>query len=180
MHVVVVRRDKGSSGEQWHLDVGDSLVTLSTPDGQAMLQWTPVEVSQAVTFPSFSQSIKYTGFDVAGAGYFSFDIDSNARHALRAFANRGIAAGGPAAIRKVMWTALLTTLGGVVVFGLGLVALTRTIQDLNGTSDTAGGGSSHPVGVVTTLVGLGIFCRGVYGLIQYMRLRDLSLDRPPA
>lgn len=167
----IIREDKAGKGELWTLDIGDEFVVLTQPGGQQFLRWTPAQVNLAVLFPSFSKSIKYTGFQTANQGMYLFNLDGATAKELRHFANRAIAAGGPKAIRAVLVKAVLTSFLGLAVLALGVVALSITITELStGKSAT---GQSHPIGVVTTLVGLAIFCRGLFYLRQFFQLRKL-------
>ena len=93
MSIAIVRRDKGGNNERWLLDMGDATVTLTSPDGRILLEWSPEDVANAVQLPSFSRNIKHTGFRVANRGLYQFSMDAASLKQLRAFANRGIAAG---------------------------------------------------------------------------------------
>lgn len=176
MAVAITRQDKSGKGERWMLDIGGDLVTLTTPAGVVLLRWSPPDVANAVQFPSFSKSIKYTGFNVAGQGMYAFDIDPATLKQLRQFANRGIAGQGPEAIKSVLRNAILTSLGGFALMCFGLVALTVTILEASGKMESGG---RHPLGFISTLVGLAILCRGLYGFRQYSQLKQLTDEKTP-
>jgi hypothetical protein len=172
MPVPVIRQDSAGRNQQWMLDVGQERVTLSTPNGQPILEWDSATVSQAVQFPSFSKSIKYTGFTLPRQGTFQFSMDAATLKQLRAFANRGIAASGPQAIRSVLRNAILTVSGGLALLVGGTVLALITVRELaTGNSVTNG---PHPAGFITAIVGFAILCRGIYGLYHYSQLRKLS------
>lgn len=168
----IVRRDKQGKGEQWLLNIGDSFVTLVAPDGRVLLEWTPENVANAVQFPSFSNSIKYVGFQVANMGMFQFSVNSATVKQLRAFANRGIATRGPGAVRAVLHKAILTCVGGGALMCGGLVLFAMTVHEITtGQSDT--NGRPHVVGFVTAVSGFALLCRGIYGIYQYTQLKKV-------
>lgn len=171
MPVPVLRQDKAGKNERWSLDVGADLMTLTSPAGQALLQWTPGDVSGFVVFPSFSRSIKYTCFRTS-QGVYEFSMDGPTLKSLRAFANRGIAAAGPAAIRSVFSRAIIWTAVGLVVMCGGISMAAITVHEVTtGDSVTSG---PHPVGFISALVGLAILCRGLYGFRQYAQIKKLA------
>ena len=170
----IIRQDPAGVGEQWQMNVGAEFVTLAAPSGHLLLQWTPTDVDKGVQFPSFSKSIKYTGFNVVGRGSYQFAIDSGAMKLLRAFANRGIAARGPQAIRQVFRNALLTTLGGAALFIYGICMLVFTVLEATTDRPTIG---RHPIGFITSIFGLAILCRGLFGLQQYKQLKKLGTSQ---
>ena len=173
MNAIVIRQDKAGINERWMLDIGDAFVTLAARDGRILLRWSAEDVSRGVQFPSFSKSIKYTGFNVAGWGVCKFSMDAVILKQLRAFANRGIVASGPAAVKAVLRTATLTCAGGLALFICGVVCLCITVSEVT-TGTSATNGNPHPVGFVTMMVGFAIMCRGVYGFYQYSQLKKLS------
>jgi hypothetical protein len=173
MPAYITRQDKPGRGEQWVLNIGDSVTTLIKPDGQPLLEWTPAQVEQGVEFPSFSKSIKYVGFNVAAQGMLQFAVDAATVKALRGFANRGIASRGPEAVRSVLHKAIATSLVGAAVLCAGIVFLAITIHEIaTDKSDT--NGSPHRVGFITAIVGFAILCRGIYGFYHYSQLKQLA------
>jgi hypothetical protein len=173
MAVPIIRQDKHGRNERWALDIQDALVILITPDGRVLVEWTPEQVASAVQFPSFSKSIKYAGFNVAGHGWYQFSIDSASMKQLRAFANRGIAATGPAAVRSVLTKAILACLGGAALLSFGVFALCITVGEAR-TGQSATNGTPHPIGLVGSLAGIALICRGIYGFRQYSQLKKLD------
>jgi hypothetical protein len=173
MPVYIHRQDKRGRGEQWLLHLGDSLITLVGPQGQVLLEWTPQHAANGVQFPSFSKSIKFVGFNIANVGMLQFAIDPATVKALRAFANRGIAARGPQAVRSVLHRAILTCAGGAALLCMGGIFLAITVYELS-TGKSATIGNPHIVGFVTAISGLAILCRGIYGLYQYSQLKKLA------
>jgi hypothetical protein len=172
MASTIVRQDKGGKNEQWQIDVGPDLVILTKPDGIVYLKLTPVQIAQYVVFPSFSRSIKYPIFKTS-EGHREFRLDGPSLKALRTFANRGIASAGPKAARSVLMKAIGWTVFGFVLMGLGIFALTLTVHEVaTGKSET--NNSPHPVGLVSSLVGLGVLGRGIYGFRQYAQIKKLS------
>jgi hypothetical protein len=172
MPVAVIRQDKAGRNQQWILDIGAEWVVLATSDGQPIVQWDAAMVSQGVQFPSFSKSIKYAGFSVPGHGIYSFSMDAATLKQLRAFANRGIAAGGPEAIRSVLRNAILTLAAGLALVVFGTVLAIVTIRDF--ATDDSGAKGKHPAGFVTVIIGFAILCRGTYGLYHYSQLKKLA------
>lgn len=169
MATPVIRQDKSGRGEPWFIDINDAAVTLTLPNGQVFIKWGPAEVLRAVQFPSFSKSIKYVGFNVAERGRFDFALDRGSLKKLRALANRGIAAGGPGAIRSHLVKAILTVILGLFFLFGGLVFFFVTMYEVStGTSLT---NSPHIVGLATSIAGFAILCRGIYMLMQYSQLR---------
>ena len=173
MSIAIVRRDKGGNNERWLLDMGDATVTLTSPDGRILLEWSPEDVANAVQLPSFSRNIKHTGFRVANRGLYQFSMDAASLKQLRAFANRGIAARGPDAARSILRRAILTCAGGLVVLCAGVIYLSITVYEMT-TDKSVIGGDPHIVGLVTSLVGFGILCRGIYGIYHYSQLKKLA------
>lgn len=175
MQAYIVRQDKYRRGERWVLNIGDSALTLVRPGGQPLLEWTPEQVADRVQFPSFSQSIKYVGFDVPNIGTIQFSVDRATVKAMRAFANRGVAARGPEAVRTVFHTAVLSCLVGAILLCVGTVLfILATYQIIAGRS--VGGVTDH-VTFLIALSGFAILCRGMYGFYQYAQLKKLSNAR---
>ena len=171
MPVPVLRQDKAGKNEQWSLDVGADVTTLTSPTGQVLLQWTPADVSRFAVFPSFSRSIKYTCFRTS-QGVYEFSMDGPTLKSLRTFANRGIAAAGPRAIRSVFSRAIIWTAVGFVLMCGGISISIITMHELTtGQSETSG---PHPVGFISALVGLAVLCRGLYGFRQYAQIKKMA------
>jgi hypothetical protein len=168
----IIRQDKGGKNERWLLEVGDSIVRLTAPDRRILLEWSPEIAANAVLFPSFSRNIKYTGFNVAGRGLYQFSMDGASLKKLRALANRGVAARGPDAARTILRKAIITCAAGLAVLCAGAIFLSITIYEVT-TDKSVTDGNPHIVGLVTTLVGFGMLCRGIYGIYQYSQVKKL-------
>jgi hypothetical protein len=172
MPTPITRQDQNGKHERWSIEIGDDLVTLTTPDGRTLLEWAPENVSNSVRFPSFSRNIKYVGFRVAGRGLHEFSLDSATARKLRDFADRAILARGPQAVQSILRSAILTSAAGLTVFCTGAAFLSITIYEL-ATDKSLTDGRPHIVGLVTTLVGVAILCRGIYTFHHYSRLKRL-------
>lgn len=172
MPTYIIRQDKYGRGERWVLDMGDSALTLVRPNGQPLLEWTPEQVTDGVQFPSFSQSIKYVGFDVPNLGTIQFAMDPATVKAMRAFANRGIAARGPEAVRSVFHIAVLSCIFGAILLCVGTVLFVFAIYGTI-TGKFASSSNEH-VTFMIAISGFAILCRGIYGFYQYAQLKKLS------
>jgi hypothetical protein len=173
MPAYIIRTDKNVANERWLLDIANGLVTLTTPDGRVLIEWSAAEAARAVEFPSFFKSVKYTGFNVAGHGVYRFSIDAASLRALRAFVDRGIVAGGRGAIRSRLLRAIAESAGGCIITVLGVILTCVTVREV-ATGESLTHGESHPAGVVTAIVGFAMLCHGVYGIWHYFQLDRLD------
>ena len=172
MAVCIIRQDKYGRGERWSLNIGDSVVTLAQPGGRPLLEWRPEQVADGVDFPSFSRSLKYVEFSVQSVGIIQFAADPATVKSLRAFANRGIAARGPEALRTVLRIAVLSCLFGAILLCVGAsLFVFVTYQTVVRGSPSSG--IDH-VTFIIAISGFAILCRGIYGFYQYSQLRRLS------
>lgn len=172
MSVYVIRQDKYGRGERWTLAIGDFAVTLVQPDGEPLLEWTPEQAADGVQFPSFSKSIKYVGFNASHMGMFQFAMGRETVKALRAFANRGIAARGPEALRTVFYIAVLGCIFGTILLCVGTLLFVLGIYGTI-TGKFASSGTDH-ITFMVAITGFAILCRGIYGFYQYSQLRKLT------
>lgn len=178
----IVRKDKSGMNEPWQLDFANGLLTLTTPRDGVLVEWSPTEAARAVELPSFLHSVKYTGFNVADHGIYRFGMDSVSLTALRAFVNRGIAAGGSRAIRARLRRAILESVAGFAMACGGIVLTYVTFQEVT-TGQSMTNGDSHPAGVVTAIVGVALLCHGIYGIwnfVQLQKLQQAEADFPVA
>lgn len=117
---------KPHKGTDWHFRLDPIEITLSliTPDGQAVAEFTPAQAAETFRFPSFSQSTKYLAVPV-GETHLEFDLAKREMGEVRSFVDLNTLASGPEGIAKLRMKGYRDiAIGlGAIVLGVGLTVM---------------------------------------------------------
>ncbi|WP_406693609.1 hypothetical protein V5E97_21495 [Singulisphaera sp. Ch08] len=161
--------DRDHKGELWSLDLDRERVVVRDASGAPVAEFTPEEAVGRFQMPSFSENVKHFGIQLESS-IFHFAVPKDGLREIKALINRTIVASGPEAILSIRNRAIRDTLVGLVC-AVGGVVLTVGSY-VSAANKPQGGEYTITYGLV--LFGFAIFCKGVYGLIQYGQVRSLA------
>lgn len=161
--------DRDRKGEIWSLDIGTEKVVVRDASGTAAAEFTPEEAVGRFQMPSFSENVKYFGIAL-GDPIRRFDVSKDGLREIKGLINRMIQTSGPEAVAALRNRALRNILLGVAC-AVGGVAL--SVASYREAANKPEGGK-YTVTYGLVLFGIAMFCKGVYGFIQYNQIRSMA------
>jgi hypothetical protein len=161
--------DKDHQGEQWTLDLDGDKVLVRDAASKVVAELSPEDAAARFQMPSFSENVKYFGIAI-GDRIQRFDVSKDGLREIRDFNNRLTVRGGPEAVQAVRNKAIRDTAIGVLCAVGGTVLTVGSY--LSAANKPEGGNYTIAYGLV--LFGLVVLGKGIYGFVQYGRIKALS------
>ncbi|RPI59082.1 MAG: hypothetical protein EHM48_09450 [Planctomycetaceae bacterium] len=175
MQIQMRCRTKPYRGLVLTLTCDGSNLRIDDPNGNAIVQTTPADLSKLVQFPSFALSRLYFGLRL-NTGLIEFNLRKHEIKAIRVMIHLGLAEGSPRFANGLKKTSIFNIIVGIVAMIGGL--LNKTVSSYQtATTGNTGNVFAGYFYFVLIIVGLIMLISGINGFSRLRAMRDASSSR---